>query len=79
MDLSIIWDSSGVYLEGLKNTVVLVSLSLLIGLLLAIPLAVLRKLQKPADRMADPGLRLLFPGHPAAGTDVSYLLRVRPV
>ena len=42
MDLTIILDNSGVYLEGLKNTVILVSLSLAIGLFLAIPLAVLR-------------------------------------
>ena len=42
MDLSIILQNYGIYLEGLKNTVILVSLSLLIGLILAIPLAVLR-------------------------------------
>jgi arginine/ornithine transport system permease protein len=42
MDFGIIWENIGVYLEGLKTTVGLVSLSLLIGLLLAVPLAVLR-------------------------------------
>ena len=42
MDLSIIWDNSGVYLDGLKTTIILVSLSLAIGLFLAIPLAVMR-------------------------------------
>lgn len=42
MDFSIIFDNLGIYLEGLKNTAILVSISLAIGLLLAIPLAVLR-------------------------------------
>jgi arginine/ornithine transport system permease protein len=42
MDPAIITDNAAIYLEGLKNTIILVSLSLLIGLLLAIPLAVLR-------------------------------------
>ncbi len=42
MDLSIILESLPIYLEGLKNTLILVSLSLAAGLLMAIPLAVLR-------------------------------------
>ncbi len=42
MDLSIILENSSIYLEGLKNTAILVSISLVIGLLLAVPLAVLR-------------------------------------
>ena len=42
MDISIILENSTVYLEGLRNTIILVSISLLIGLFLAIPLAVLR-------------------------------------
>lgn len=37
-------DNSGIYLEGFKNTVFLVSLSLVIGLLLAVPLAILRSI-----------------------------------
>ncbi len=41
MDLSIIFENIGIYLEGLQTTVWLVSLSLLLGLLLAVPLAVL--------------------------------------
>lgn len=41
MDFSIITENFGIYLEGLWNTVQLVSLSLLIGLLMAIPLAIL--------------------------------------
>ena len=42
MDFSIITGNIDVYLEGLKNTLILVSLSLIAGLALAIPLAVLR-------------------------------------
>ncbi len=42
MELSIIYENIGIYLEGLKTTAWLVSLSLLLGLMLAIPLAVLR-------------------------------------
>ncbi|THB79008.1 MAG: ABC transporter permease [Desulfobulbaceae bacterium] len=42
MDLSIILDNLDIYLQGLKNTAILVSLSLVIGLLLAVPLAILR-------------------------------------
>jgi arginine/ornithine transport system permease protein len=40
MDFSIITENFGIYLEGLWNTAQLVSLSLIIGLLMAIPLAV---------------------------------------
>ena len=42
MDFSIILENLDIYLEGLKNTLILVSVSLTIALLLAIPLAVLR-------------------------------------
>lgn len=42
MDLTIILDNIGIYFEGLKTTLLLVSFSLLLGLLIAIPLAVLR-------------------------------------
>ena len=41
MDFSIITENFGIYMEGLWNTAQLVSLSLLIGLLMAIPLAIL--------------------------------------
>ncbi|MCP3888643.1 MAG: ABC transporter permease [Desulfobulbaceae bacterium] len=42
MDFSIIIENIGVYFEGLQNTLILVSISLVVGLVLAIPLAVLR-------------------------------------
>ena len=40
MDFSIVTGNFGIYLEGLWNTAQLVSLSLFIGLMMAIPLAV---------------------------------------
>jgi arginine/ornithine transport system permease protein len=42
MELSIIWENIDIYIEGLKNTIILVSISLALGFLLAVPLAVLR-------------------------------------
>ena len=42
MDFSIIFENLDIYLEGLKNTLILVSISLAIGLIFAVPLAVLR-------------------------------------
>lgn len=42
MDFSIITENIGLYIEGLQTTLTLVSISLLIGLIMAIPLAVLR-------------------------------------
>ena len=42
MDFSIIFGNIDIYLEGLKNTILLVSISLMIGLVIAVPLAVLR-------------------------------------
>lgn len=42
MDFSIIADNFDIYLEGLKNTLILVTISLAFGLFFAIPLAVLR-------------------------------------
>lgn len=42
MDFSIIAGNIDIYLQGLKNTLILVSISLVFGLVFAIPLAVLR-------------------------------------
>lgn len=42
MDWSIILENIGIYFEGLRTTLILVSTSLLLGLMIAIPLAVLR-------------------------------------
>jgi arginine/ornithine transport system permease protein len=46
MDFSIILENIGIYLEGLRTTLLLVSTSLLLGLMIAIPLAVLRTSKK---------------------------------
>lgn len=42
MDLSIILENIDIYFEGLRTTLLLVSTSLLLGLMIAIPLAVMR-------------------------------------
>jgi arginine/ornithine transport system permease protein len=42
MDFAIILDNIGIYFEGLRTTLILVSVSLVLGLLIAVPLAVLR-------------------------------------
>jgi len=42
MEFSIIFENLDIYFEGLKNTLILVSVSLFIGLIFAVPLAVLR-------------------------------------
>ncbi|WP_085906196.1 ABC transporter permease [Kiloniella majae] len=47
MDFQIIWDELDLYFEGLLLTIKLVPLSLLIGFLVAIPLAVMRLSKNP--------------------------------
>lgn len=42
MDFSIIFSNLDIYFEGFKNTLLLVSISLVIGLIFAVPLAILR-------------------------------------
>ncbi len=42
MDFAVITGNIDIYLQGLKNTLILVSISLVFGLVMAIPLAVLR-------------------------------------
>ncbi len=42
MEFSIIFENLDIYFEGLKNTLILVSVSLFLGLMFAIPLAVLQ-------------------------------------
>jgi len=46
MDFSIIFGNLDIYLEGLKNTLILVSISLFIGLILAVPLAAVLQTSK---------------------------------
>ena len=51
MDFSIIFDNIGIYLTGLKHTILLVSISLAVGLLIAVPLAV----SQPISNTIGPG------------------------
>lgn len=46
-DFSVIWDSLPLYFDGLLVTLKLLSISLLIGLLLAVPLALMRVSKQP--------------------------------
>lgn len=64
MDFSLIVDSFPVYLEGLWTTVWLVSLSLVIGLSFAIPLAVARNSHNPLLRLPTWGYIYFFRGTP---------------
>ncbi len=64
MDLSIIFENLGIYLEGLKTTAWLVSASLLIGLLLAVPLAVLRTSKRLAVQAPIRAYVYFFRGTP---------------
>ncbi|MEJ2056703.1 MAG: ABC transporter permease [Desulfofustis sp.] len=64
MDLTIIIENIGVYLTGLKNTLALVSISLLIGLLLAIPLAIVRNYGPPAAQFSVRIFVYFFRGTP---------------
>lgn len=42
MSFSIIWQNLDIYLAGLQNTIILVSIALALGLLLAVPLAIMQ-------------------------------------
>ncbi len=64
MDISIILDNSSVYLEGLKNTILLVSVSLFIGLMFAVPLAILRNSDNPFYQMPVRAFIYFFRGTP---------------
>ncbi len=64
MDFSIITRIFGIYLEGLKNTLMLVSISLALGLMLAIPLAVLRSYGTSRSRPPIRAFVYFFRGTP---------------
>lgn len=64
MDISIITDNIGIYLEGLQNTLILVSISLALGLLLAIPLAIARIYGNPSIQWPIRGFVYFFRGTP---------------
>ncbi len=64
MDFSIIVENLPVYLEGLKNTLFLVVLSLIIGLALAIPLGILRTSKNPLLYLPVSAFAYVFRGTP---------------
>lgn len=64
MELSIITDNIGIYLEGLQNTLILVSISLVIGLLIAVPLAIARIYGSPAVQIPIRAFVYFFRGTP---------------
>jgi len=78
MDFSIIFGNLDIYFEGLKNTMILVSISLFIGLIFAVPLQFSGH-QKTACLRPYLGICLLFQGHTPSGSDVSHLLWYGPV
>ncbi len=64
MELAIIFENIGIYFTGLKNTLILVSISLGLGLLLAVPLAILRNYSSPAVQMPIRAFVYFFRGTP---------------
>ena len=64
MDFSIIADNFGIYLQGLGNTLILVSISLVLGLLMAVPLAVLRLSAPPVVQAPIRAFVYFFRGTP---------------
>lgn len=64
MDLAIIFENIDIYFTGLKNTLVLVSISLVLGLMLAVPLAIFRNYGSPAVQMPIRAFVYFFRGTP---------------
>jgi len=64
MEWPIITDNIGIYLEGLQNTLLLVSISLLLGLLIAVPLAILRIYGTPSVQIPIRAFVYFFRGTP---------------
>lgn len=64
MDFSIIIENVDVYLKGLQNTLILVSISLLAGFLFAVPLAVIRTRANPVIQAPVRAFVYFFRGTP---------------
>ncbi|MCG6931903.1 MAG: ABC transporter permease [Desulfofustis sp.] len=64
MDFTLIFENIGIYFTGLQNTVVLVSISLVLGLLLAVPLAVLLNYGNNSIRLPIRAYIYFFRGTP---------------
>ena len=64
MDFSIILENLPIYLTGLKNTIILVSISLALGLVIAVPLAILRNYGGPLVQLPIRAFVYFFRGTP---------------
>jgi len=64
MEISIILENFPIYLHGLKNTIILVSISLFLGLMGAVPLAVLRTSKNHFIQAPIRGFIFFFRGTP---------------
>ena len=64
MDLNVIRESLPLYLEGLWTTIWLVAAALVLGLLLAVPLAILRTSRNPLVSWPVFGFTYFFRGTP---------------
>jgi len=64
MDFSIIFENIGIYLDGLWTTMQLVGFSLFIGLMIAIPLAILHSVKNPIVNMPVRAYVYFFRGTP---------------
>jgi arginine/ornithine transport system permease protein len=64
MDLSIIIENLPIYFTGLKNTIIPVSISLVLGLVLAVPLAILRNYGNPLVQLPIRAFVYFFRGTP---------------
>lgn len=64
MDLSIIIENLPIYFTGLKNTIILVSISLALGLVLAVPLAILRNYGNALVQLSIRAFVYFFRGTP---------------
>jgi arginine/ornithine transport system permease protein len=64
VDFSIILENLPIYFTGLKNTIILVSISLALGLVLAVPLAILRNYGGPLVQLLIRAFVYFFRGTP---------------
>jgi arginine/ornithine transport system permease protein len=64
VDFSIILENLPIYFTGLKNTIILVSISLALGLVLAMPLAILRNYGSPLVQLPIRAFVYFFRGTP---------------
>ena len=79
LDFVLIADHIDKFFYGTLLTLEITLLSLVIGGVLLIPLAIARGLPAPLFQYTNHGFQLFFQRHPSACADLSDLLRPRPV